>query len=123
MCVCLFVKKTVAIYFLRNFLYNPLITMQFCPTATLASTRDFYEVTQLNTLINFHLAYKSESSNLMGHRPIRQTSELGKFITTAAKSVTNLVELRRLVAKYRKMWKIQSCQICEFCITLIRTAK
>ncbi len=29
----------------------------------------------------------------MDHSPIRQTSELGKFISTAGKSIVNLVEL------------------------------
>ena len=56
----------------------------------------------------------------MDHSPIRQTFELGKFISTAGKSIINLVKLRSLVAKYRKMWNIQSCEVCEFvhfCIT------
>ena len=33
------------------------------------------------------------TSSLMDHSPIRQTSELGKFISTAGKSITNLVKL------------------------------
>ena len=37
----------------------------------------------------------------MDRSPIRQTFELGKFISTAGKSIINLV-------KYRKMWKIQT---------------
>ena len=41
----------------------------------------------------------------MDRSPIRQTFELGKFISTAGKSIINLV-------KYRKMWKIQSCEVC-----------
>ncbi len=53
---------------------------------------------------------------LMDHSPIRQTFELRKFISTARKSVLNLVKLGSLVAKYRKVWKIQSCEICEFCM-------
>ena len=44
----------------------------------------------------------------MDHSPIRQTFELGKFISTARKSIIDLVQLRSLVEKYRKMWKIQS---------------
>ncbi len=54
----------------------------------------------------------------MDHSPIRQTFELGKFISTAGTSIINLVKLRSLVEKYRKMWKIQSCEISEFFILL-----
>ncbi len=55
----------------------------------------------------------------MDHSPIKQTFELGKFISTAGKSILNLIKLRSLVAKYRKMWKIRkSCEVCEFCILL-----
>ena len=54
--------------------------------------------------------------SVMDHSPIRQTFELGKFISTAGKSIINLVNLRSLVEQYRKMWKIQSCEVCEFCI-------
>ena len=58
-----------------------------------------------------------------GGGPIRQTFELGKFITiiisTAGKSILHLVKLRSLVAKYSKMWKIQSCEVCEFCISFV----
>ena len=39
----------------------------------------------------------------MDHSPIRQTSELEKFISTAGKSMINLVKLGSLVEKYRKM--------------------
>ncbi len=38
--------------------------------------------------------------------------QLGKFISTAGKSILNLVKLGGLVPKYRKMWKIQSCEVC-----------
>ncbi len=34
------------------------------------------------------------------HIPIRQTFELGKFISTAGKSIINLVKLLSLVEKY-----------------------
>ena len=37
----------------------------------------------------------------MDHSPIRQTFELGKFISTAGKSIINLVKLLSLVEKYR----------------------
>ncbi len=47
----------------------------------------------------------------MDHSPIRQTFEVGKFISTAGKSITNLV----------KLWKIQSyvkfANFVCFCIT------
>ena len=59
----------------------------------------------------------------MDHFPIKQTSELGKFISTAGKSIINLVKLLGLVEKYRKMWKIQSCEVREFCIILYYTRK
>ncbi len=59
----------------------------------------------------------------MDHSPIRQTFELGKFVGTAGKSIINLVKLGSLVAKYRKMWKIQSCEVCEFCILLYYARK
>ncbi len=42
----------------------------------------------------------------MDHSPIRQTFALGKFISIAGKSIINLVKLRSLAAKYRKMWKL-----------------
>ena len=35
----------------------------------------------------------------------RETFELGGSISTAGKSILNLVKWRSLVAKYRKMWK------------------
>ena len=41
-----------------------------------------------------------------------------KFITTALKSVLNLVKLQSLVAKYCKMQKLQACKIRKFCILL-----
>ncbi len=47
----------------------------------------------------------------MDHSPTRQTFELGKLLTNC---VLNLVKLLSLVGKYRKMWKIQSCEVCEF---------
>ncbi len=59
----------------------------------------------------------------MDHSPIRQTFELGKFISTAGKSIINLVKLCSLVEKYRKMWKIQSCEVCEFCMLLYYARK
>ncbi len=60
----------------------------------------------------------------MDHSPIRKTFEIGKFISTAGKSIINLVKLGRLVTKYRKMWKIQSCElVCEFCILLYYARK
>ncbi len=59
----------------------------------------------------------------MDHSPIRQSSELGKFISTAGKTIINLVKLRSLVEKYRKMWKIQSCEVCDFCILLYYARK
>ena len=59
----------------------------------------------------------------MDHSPIRQTFELGKFISTAGKSIISLVKWCILVEKYRKMWKIQSCEVCEFCIPLYYARK
>ena len=53
----------------------------------------------------------------MDHSPIRQTFELGKFISTAGKSIINLVE------KYRKMWKIQSCEVYEFLYAFVLRAE
>ena len=55
---------------------------------------------------------------LMDHSPIQQTFEFGKSISTAEKSILNFRQLSRLVAKYCKMWKIQSCKVGEFCILL-----
>ena len=54
----------------------------------------------------------------MDHSPIQQTFEFGKSISTAGKSILNFIQLSRLVAKYFKMWKIQSCKVGEFCILL-----
>ena len=59
----------------------------------------------------------------MDHSPIRQTFELGKFISTAGKSIINLVKLCSLVVKCCKMRKIQSCEVCEFCILLYYARK
>ena len=59
----------------------------------------------------------------MDHSPIRQIFELGKFISTAGKSIINLVRLWSLVPKYRKMWKIQWCEVCEFCMLLYYARK
>ena len=49
--------------------------------------------------------------------------ELVKFITTALKSVLNLVKLESLVAKCCKMQKIQACKVCKFCILLYYARK
>ena len=54
----------------------------------------------------------------MDHSPIQQTFEFGKSISTAGKSILNFTQLLGLVVKYFKMWKIQSCKVCEFCILL-----
>ena len=63
---------------------------------------------------------KTKTCHAMDHSPIRQTFELGKFISTAGKSIINLV---KLVEKYRNIWKIQSCEICEFLYTLYYARK
>ena len=42
----------------------------------------------------------------MDHSPFGQTFELGTFISTAGKSILNLVKLRSSVAKHCKMSKI-----------------
>jgi hypothetical protein len=42
----------------------------------------------------------------MDHSPIKLNFELGKFISTAGKSILKLVKLESLVAKYCKMGKI-----------------
>ena len=49
--------------------------------------------------------------------------EVGKFITTALKSILKLVELQSLVAKCCKMKKIEPCKVCEFCILLYYARK
>ena len=54
----------------------------------------------------------------MDHSLIQQTFEFGKSISTAEKSILNFIQLPRLVAKYCKMWEIQSCKFGEFCIRL-----
>ena len=41
----------------------------------------------------------------MDHSPFEQTFKLGTFISTAGKSILNLVKLRSLVAKHCKMSK------------------
>ncbi len=83
---------------------------------------------KMSTCCHVRIAFLSNQqitilSHLMDHSPIRQTFKLGKFISTAGKSIINLVKLGRLVAKYRKMWKIQSCEVCEFCILLYYARK
>ena len=74
------------------------------------------------TLKKITFSIISKITITIDHSPIRQTFELGKFISTAGKSI-NLVKLWRLVEKYRKMWKIQSCEVCEFCILLYYVRK
>ena len=54
---------------------------------------------------------------------ILKNIELVKFITTALKSVLNLVKLQSLVAKYCKMQKIQAYKVCKFCILLYYARK
>ncbi len=74
-------------------------------------------------LAEYDFGLRNKMDELMDHSPIRQTSELGKFISTAGKSIINLVKLGSLFEKYRKMWKIQSCEVCEFCILLYYARK
>ena len=59
----------------------------------------------------------------MNHSPFRHTFELGIVISTAGKSILNLVKWRSLVAKCRKMWKIYLCEVCKFCILLYYARK
>ena len=49
--------------------------------------------------------------------------EIGKFITTALKSILKLVKLQSLVVKRCKMWKMQVCEDCKFCIFLYYARK
>ena len=49
--------------------------------------------------------------------------EIGKFITTALKSILKLVKLKSLVAKRCKMWKMQAFEDCKFCIFLYYARK
>ena len=49
---------------------------------------------------------------------ILKKAEIGKFITTALKSILKLVKLKSLVAKRCKMWKMLACEDCKFCIFL-----
>ena len=44
--------------------------------------------------------------------------EIVKFVITAWKTILKLVKLQSFVAKCCKMWKIQACEIYEFCILL-----
>ena len=46
--------------------------------------------------------------------------EIGKFITTALKSILKLVKLKSLVAK---RWKMYACEDCKFCIFLYYARK
>ena len=54
---------------------------------------------------------------------ILKNIEIVKFITTALKSILNLVKLQSLVAKCCKMQKIEACKICKFCILLYYARK
>ena len=49
--------------------------------------------------------------------------EVGKFITTALKSILKLVKLQSLVAKRYKMWIMYACEDCKFCIFLYYARK
>ena len=49
--------------------------------------------------------------------------EMGKFITTALKSILKLVKLQSLVAKCCKMRKISPCKVCKFCTLLYYVRK
>ena len=55
-------------------------------------------------------SFTRKSTQLMAH-------------STAEKSILNFIQLSSLVAKYCKMWKIQSCKVCEFCILLYYARK
>ena len=54
---------------------------------------------------------------------ILKNVQMGKFITTALKSILKLVKLQSLVAKCCKMRKIYPCKVCEFCILLYYARK
>ena len=62
-----------------------------------------------------HGAIFRATCNAMDHSAIKQTSELGKFISTAGKSIINLVNCEIWLKNIVKMWKIQSCEVCDFC--------
>ena len=49
--------------------------------------------------------------------------EIVKFVITAWKTILKLVKLQSFVAKCCKMWKIQACEIYEFCILLYYARK
>ena len=53
------------------------------------------------------------SMDRLHYRQNFKNIELVKFITTALKSVLNLVKLQSLVAKCCKMQKIQACNVCK----------
>ena len=59
----------------------------------------------------------------MDHSPIRQTFEVGKFISTAGESIINLVKLGSLVEKYRKMWKYSHVKFANFVYFCIMRGK
>ena len=44
--------------------------------------------------------------------------DIVKFVITAWKTILKLVKLQSFVGKCCKMWKIQACEIYEFCILL-----
>ena len=49
--------------------------------------------------------------------------EVEKFITTALKSILQLVKLQSLISKHCKMWKMYACEDCKFCIFLYYARK
>ena len=72
------------------------------------SVHDKHQYYIIYTQFNYHL-WRIKVANggcSMDDSPFRETFELGIFISTAEKSILNLVKLESSVAEYCKLWKI-----------------
>ena len=62
----------------------------------------------------------TQGFKIMDHSPITQTFEFGKSVSTAGKSILNLIHLSSLAAKYCKTGKyspVKFANFLYFCIT------
>ncbi len=70
-----------------------------------------------------HGAIFRATCNAMDHSPIRQTSELGKFISTAGKSIINLVNCEIWLKNIVKCGKCSHVKFAIFVLILLCYAR
>ena len=65
----------------------------------------------------------TDTCTIMDHFPFRQTFQLGIFISTAERSILNLVKLQSLNAKHCKMSKYSPVKFANFVYFCIMRGK